>query len=636
MSKNRGFTLVELLLSIAILSIVLTTVTALMLSGSRQFTKGNADATMQREAQLVVNQIEDMVIDTNGGIFYTDEASGRKLVLYNAVSSSGTITYTKEVIEWVAADKEILYHKFNVRKDATTNTFVEDGTIYADQLMAENITDFKVDLSDTKKDRDKDGNEIDIVKSVQIVVGCEGNDGLVTYATNPVTTLRNRMMLSNDAGIIFTNTPVVEENLSLYISDAGGAARTPIQYPGTVVERLKYYNIYAVVNDTYDVNSLVNWTIKEENALSTIDSAGKLWVNDLEPNNSLTIEASYKDNPGRKVSGVVAVGSNREIVSVQIIRLYSGDDAFKPKYDSNVKLDGFSEDDKSKLVYKWTISEPSWAESFNDSLNKLSLSVKQDIAYENKMFAITLTVSAPEFGCTPKSATVYFLIPTVGDTKSSYIERGKYNIEYNFATRDYYNVADPPYTVYFCDERGNRRTDLDYLIPKAIKIISCWAGGFNLEVTDDLPVNTEYYIKMIVYCIQDGREYNYERVFYIPAVELIGQDTTTAWKGIGSSHAGIEYKLYGYYSVAWDKTKYDIEVQEIVSNAPSGVEITARIGDSYILDSENNLMCSDVAFEITKGTEGIDIEDIKVKSIRVKIKMKDKEIFTYSTLTFTD
>lgn len=636
MSENRGFTLVELLLSIAILSIVLTTVTALMLSGSRQFTKGNADATMQREAQLVVNQIEDMVIDTNGGIFYTDEASGRKLVLYNALSTSGTITYTKEVIEWVAADKEILYHKFNVRKEGTSNAFVEDGTIYADQLMAENITDFKVDLSDTKKDHDKDGNEIDIVKSVQIVVGCEGNDGLVTYATNPVTTLRNRMMLSNDAGIIFTNTPVVEENLSLYISDAGGAARTPILYPGTVVERLKYYNIYAVVNDTYDVNSLVNWTIKEENALSTIDSAGKLWVNASEPNTSLTIEASYKDNPGRKVSGVVAVGSNKEIVSVKIIRLYSGDDAFKPKYDSYVKLDGFSEDDKSKLVYKWTISEPSWAESFNDSLNKLSLSVKQDIAYENKMLAITLTVSAPEFGCTPKSATVYFLIPTIGDTKNSYIERGKYNIEYNFATRDYYSVAEPPYMVYFCDERGNRRTDLDYLIPTAIKITSCWAGGFNLEVTDALPANTEYYIKMIVYCIQDGREYNYERVFYIPAVELIGQDISTAWNGIGSSHAGIEYKLYGHYSVAWNRSKYDIEVQEIVSNAPSEVEITARIGDSYILDSENNLMCSDVVFEITKGAETIDIEDIKVKSIRVKIKMKDTEIFTYSTLTFTD
>lgn len=636
MSKNKGFTLVELLLSIAILSIVLTTVTALMLSGTRQFTKGNADATMQREAQLVVNQVEDMIIDTNGGIFYTDNTTSRELVLYNAVSASGTITYTKEVIEWVAEDKEILYHKWNVIKDSTANTFVEDSVIYSNQLMAENITDFRVDLSDTGKERDKDGNEIDIVQSVQIMVGCNGNDGMVTYATNPVTTLRNRMMLSNDAGVIFPNTPVVEENLSLYISDAGATARTPIRYPGTVVERFKYYNIYAVVNDTYDVNSLVNWSIKEDNALSTIDSAGKLWVNVLEPNTSLTIEASYIDNPGKKVTGVVVVGSKKEIVSVKIIRRDSEEVAFEPEYDSYVELDGFSEAEKSKLVYKWSVSEPTWVNGFNDSLSTLSLPVKPDIAHENKFLVITLTVSAPEFGCTPKSASVNFLIPRVGDTRDSYIERGKYNIEYNFATKGYYSVENPPYTVYFCDERGNRRTELDYLIPTAIKIESCWAGGFNLEVTDALPVYTDYYIKMIVHCIQDGKAYDYDRIFYVPAVELIGQNTSTTWEEYNSSHVGIDYKLYGYYSVNWDKSKYNIEVQEIVSNAPDGVDITAIIGDSYIWDSENNLMRSEVVFSISGDTSGINVSDIRVKSIRVKIQMKDTEIFTYSTLTFTD
>ena len=59
-------------------------VATIMVTGSKSFGKGNADANMQSQAQLVVNQIEDMIIDTNGGVDYKDDGSDRELILYNA------------------------------------------------------------------------------------------------------------------------------------------------------------------------------------------------------------------------------------------------------------------------------------------------------------------------------------------------------------------------------------------------------------------------------------------------------------------------------------------------------------------------------------------------------------------------
>ena len=126
MKEQKGFTLIEVLVSIAILSIVLAGVGALMVTGSRSFAKGSADADIQKEAQLVVNQVEDLIIDTNGGVDLQMYAAGtlldlesvstkaeldekdaladkKELVLYNAVTADTGTEYTKESVIWEKA-----------------------------------------------------------------------------------------------------------------------------------------------------------------------------------------------------------------------------------------------------------------------------------------------------------------------------------------------------------------------------------------------------------------------------------------------------------------------------------------------------------------------------------------------------
>lgn len=70
--KNKGFTIVELVIAIAILAIVGISITAFMLAGTNSYKRSNAEISLQYEGQMVTNQISDMIIDAAGDIDITD------------------------------------------------------------------------------------------------------------------------------------------------------------------------------------------------------------------------------------------------------------------------------------------------------------------------------------------------------------------------------------------------------------------------------------------------------------------------------------------------------------------------------------------------------------------------------------
>lgn len=72
---NRGLTLVELLCSIAILSVLAAAVGSVLVVSAKNYQRGTSEINLQQEAQLTANQIADLIIDTTAPLQYDAAAN---------------------------------------------------------------------------------------------------------------------------------------------------------------------------------------------------------------------------------------------------------------------------------------------------------------------------------------------------------------------------------------------------------------------------------------------------------------------------------------------------------------------------------------------------------------------------------
>lgn len=647
MKENRGLALVELLITVAILSIVIVIAGTFMTTSSRSFARGNADTDVQREAELAVNQIEDLIIDVNGGVAMTDDAAKTELLLHHTEDGSGGMpVYKKRAVTWNKTSGNIECSEWNMIYDSSADDYVEDGSaIYAGQLLADNVTNFVVDLSDAVVETGTDGSDITIIKSISIRVDCEDATGNAAYATSPIITLRNRMMLSSNAKEIFDLTPATDTTLQLYISDNSIDTAVPIIDRVTPVNRKGIYNIFAMVNLGANVNALVDWEIEEMNSISTIDENGVLSVGEYEPNEYLTITARYKSNPNKKATGVVRVQGDPKTLGVEIYTRSLL--AFNPKYGSYVTPVGYTPEETARLVYKWTVSEPERMENYVDNTDKLELKIKKEAANYGKTITITLVVTSPDTGQSASDYVTYRIDNEEVTYGDNYMMRGYGDNQEGYGTT-WFSYQMPFWTqsvgfdYYFCDEYGNEIT-----VPESLRDcvvvneIAGQHGNYWLTFTADLPADHQYYIKVIctyhnMYNFTNDRgdvfqDVSYERIHEIPAVRLYGEVThaenVTVWGGFD-----VYYNLVGFHSLKWnlDPPVYEYTVEELVYDAPEGVTVEAVVSRAEArtdtrMWAMGTFKCSNLSMA----------DAIVLKSAKIKISLKEyPEIYTYSTVIF--
>lgn len=62
--KNKGFTLIELIIAMAIASIVIGFTTYFMASSLKSYRKANDELTLQLEGQTILNQLHELIIES--------------------------------------------------------------------------------------------------------------------------------------------------------------------------------------------------------------------------------------------------------------------------------------------------------------------------------------------------------------------------------------------------------------------------------------------------------------------------------------------------------------------------------------------------------------------------------------------
>ncbi|MCR4936672.1 MAG: prepilin-type N-terminal cleavage/methylation domain-containing protein [Lachnospiraceae bacterium] len=96
MKKNKGYTLVELLVSMVVLMMVLTEVYVVMSNGSNVYNKGSYDVSLQTKAQQALMHLEDILIDANESVSYDSAGvigDNGKLTIVNEPGDDYMITF---------------------------------------------------------------------------------------------------------------------------------------------------------------------------------------------------------------------------------------------------------------------------------------------------------------------------------------------------------------------------------------------------------------------------------------------------------------------------------------------------------------------------------------------------------------
>lgn len=129
--KYKGFTLVELLLSIAVLSIVMLVIVAIMRNATVNYKNGNFDVSAQADAQILLSQMEEFLIDANTKVLANPQLDYDEYIIDKDLDS-------EKVIKWDKQTKQVLY------KDKTNTSY---------SLMADHVEEFYIDgLQSSSKD----------------------------------------------------------------------------------------------------------------------------------------------------------------------------------------------------------------------------------------------------------------------------------------------------------------------------------------------------------------------------------------------------------------------------------------------------------------------------------------------------
>ena len=125
--NNAGFTLIEMIVTVAIIAIFSGVVVTLIGTGSNLFRGVSGNTKSQIDAQETLNAIEDLIIDANRSVYYaygsgTDmgeqirsdiddsNATSKTFITCNEYENGdGTSRYVFDVLDWVGSEGKLYY-----------------------------------------------------------------------------------------------------------------------------------------------------------------------------------------------------------------------------------------------------------------------------------------------------------------------------------------------------------------------------------------------------------------------------------------------------------------------------------------------------------------------------------------------
>jgi prepilin-type N-terminal cleavage/methylation domain-containing protein len=120
---NKGFTLIELIIAMAVAAILIAAVGYFLLVGSKAYESAKYEVDLQAEAQILMNQIKDCVLECNALDNYDSIQNGFTLYYITENPSAATESEKKMITRketfWLDISEKKLYYKKETRDSVT-------------------------------------------------------------------------------------------------------------------------------------------------------------------------------------------------------------------------------------------------------------------------------------------------------------------------------------------------------------------------------------------------------------------------------------------------------------------------------------------------------------------------------------
>lgn len=136
--NNRGFTLTELVIAVAILGIVTLGVYGFMIAGSRTYRSVSEVVNLQTAAQQTMGQIQEITLDCDRGV-YTDTTA--LYLLESKKAADGTTEYTLHVYTLDGENQKMNYQQV---EDVSAATAAQKIAAAPKHLLSAYVSAFSV------------------------------------------------------------------------------------------------------------------------------------------------------------------------------------------------------------------------------------------------------------------------------------------------------------------------------------------------------------------------------------------------------------------------------------------------------------------------------------------------------------